>query len=96
SPHFRELVADGLLHHVLLDPLHEDDVTAMLEHHLGGVVSRGVIDATMFLTMGVPVRVLELLRYARQWNRFRLRHGVWLLDGLDIAYDERVRDVISY
>ena len=96
SPHFRELVADGLLHHVLLDPLHEDEVTAMLEHHLGGVVSRGVIDATMFLTMGVPVRVLELLRYARQWNRFRLRHGVWLLDGLDIAYDERVRDVISY
>lgn len=96
SPHFRELVADGLLRHVLLGPLHEDDVTAMLEHHLGGVVSRGVIDATMFLTTGVPVRVLELLRYARQWDRFRLRHGVWLLDGLDIAYDERVRDVISY
>lgn len=96
SQRFGELVADGLVRHVVLDPLAEDDVSAMLEHHLGGIVSQGVLDATMTLTTGVPVRILELLRYTKKWNRFVHRHGVWLLDGYDIDYDDRVRDVIGY
>lgn len=92
---FGELIADGLLRHVLLDPLRLDDVAAMLEHHLGGVVSRGALDAAAFQSSGVPGRVIELLRSSRRSSSLLFRRGVWLLDGLDTDYDDRARDVVS-
>lgn len=92
---FGELVADGVVHHILLEPLTLDDVSAMLEHHLGGIVSHGALDVAAFQSSGVPGLIIELLRYARRRRRLVLQRGVWLLDGLDIDYDQRARDLVS-
>lgn len=91
---FGELIADGIFHNVHLAPLALEDVAAMLEHHLGGTISRGVLDVTAFQSSRVPGLVIELLRYARRRGRLIFRRGVWLLDGLDIAYDARARDLV--
>lgn len=92
---FGELVADGVFAHIPLEPLTLDDVSAMLEHHLGGIVSRGALDVAAFQSSGVPGLIIELLQYARRRSRLVLKRGVWLLDGLDIDYDQRARDLVS-
>ena len=69
--------------------------TTLLEHHLGGIVSHGALDVAAFQSSGVPGLIIELLRYARRRRRLVLQRGVWLLDGLDIDYDQRARDLVS-
>lgn len=90
---FVELVADHVLDQMVLEPLEPDGYAEMIEHYLGGIVSRGVLDIVGFHTGRVPGKVIELLRYTGRAKRFLDRQGVWVLDGLDIDYDERARDV---
>ncbi|SMY05181.1 MULTISPECIES: LuxR C-terminal-related transcriptional regulator [Brevibacterium] len=90
---FDDLVADHVLDHIVLSPLDTDSYAEMVEHHLGGVVSRGVLDIVEFHSGRVPGKIVELLGYTHRARRFYDRQGVWVLDGRDIEYDERARDV---
>lgn len=90
---FSDLVADHVLDQVTLGALSMSDFSAMIEHHLGGIVSQGARDVVDFQSGRVPGKVIELLRYTRRKRRLLERQGVWLLDGLDLDYDERARDV---
>lgn len=90
---FSDLVADQVLDHVGLEALRRTNFTAMIEHHLGGIVSSGALDVIDFQSGRVPGKIIELLRYTSRKRRLLDRHGVWLLDGLDIDYDTRARDV---
>lgn len=90
---FDDLVADHILDHIVLNPLDTDSYAEMLEHHLGGIVSRGVLDIVEFHSGRVPGKMVELLGYTNRARRFYDRQGVWVLDGRDVDYDERARDV---
>lgn len=90
---FDDLVADGILDHIILDALDPDSYAEMVEHQLGGIVSHGVLDIIEFHSGRVPGTMLELLRYTSRAKRFYDLQGVWVLDGRDIDYDERARDV---
>lgn len=90
---FDDLVADGILDHIILDALDPDSYAEMVEHQLGGIVSHGVLDIIEFHSGRVPGTMLELLRYTTRAQRFYDLQGVWVLDGRDIDYDERARDV---
>lgn len=90
---FSDLVADQLLDYVVLEPLNVPGFTAMIEHHLGGIISRGALDVVDFQSGRVPGKIIELLRYTSRKRRLLDRQGVWLLDGRDIDYDDRARDV---
>lgn len=90
---FEDLVADHILDHIDLSPLDSDSYAEMVEHHLGGIVSRGVLDIVEFHSGRVPGKMVELLGYTNRAKRFYDRQGVWVLDGRDVDYDERARDV---
>ena len=90
---FGDLIADGVLDHVVLGPLDRPDFDRMVEHYLGGIVSRGVLDVADFQSGRVPGTLVELLRYANRTGRLLDRRGAWVLDGLDIDFDQRARDV---
>lgn len=90
---FDDLVADHVLEHLVLTPLDADSYMEMVEHHLGGIVSRGVLDIVEFHSGRVPGKMVELLGYTNRARRFYDRQGVWVLDGRYIDYDERARDV---
>lgn len=90
---FNDLVADEVVDHIVLGALSPTDFRKMVRHHLGGVVSQGVIDVVGFHSNRVPGKLVELLRYTNRKNRCFDRRGVWLLDGLDTDYDERARDI---
>ena len=90
---FDDLVADHVLEHLVLNPIDTDSYVEMVEHHLGGIVSRGVLDIVEFHSGRVPGKMVELLGYTNRAQRFYDRQGVWVLDGRDIDYDERARDV---
>lgn len=90
---FDDLVADHVLEHLVLSPIDADSYVEMVEHHLGGIVSRGVLDVVEFHSGRVPGKMVELLGYTNRAERFYDRQGVWVLDGRDIDYDERARDV---
>ncbi|MGO2034830.1 MAG: LuxR C-terminal-related transcriptional regulator [Brevibacterium sp.] len=89
---FSILVEDRILDHLVLDVLPRNDYRTMIEHALGGIVSQGVVDIVDFHSGRNPGKVIELLEYTTRRQRFLRRRGVWLLDGLDIDYDERARD----
>ena len=89
---FSELVEDRILEHLMLDVLQPEEYREMMEACLGGIVSQGVIDIVSYHSGRNPGKLLELLEYTSRKNRFLHRRGVWLLDGLDISYDERARD----
>lgn len=90
---FEDLVADHILDHIDLSPLDSDSYAEMVEHRLGGIVSRGVLDIVEFHSGRVPGKMVELLGYTNRAKRFYDRQGVWVLDGRDVDYDERARDV---
>lgn len=89
---FSTLVEDRVLQHLVLGPLPRDDYRSMVEHRLGHIVSQAVVDVVGFHSMRNPGKLIELLEYTERRSRFLLRRGVWILDGLDIDYDERARD----
>lgn len=90
---FTDLVADNILDSLHLEPRGNVEFTRMLEHRLGGILSRGVIDIVDFHSGRVPGKVIELLGYTSRENRLIERNGTWLLDGLNTDFDERARDV---
>lgn len=90
---FDDLVADHVLEHVALSPLDPDSYAEMVEHYLGGIVSRGVLDIVEFHSGRVPGKIVELIGYTSRAKRFYNRQGVWVLDGRDVDYDERARDM---
>lgn len=89
---FADLVDERVLDHLVLDVLPHEAFRELMEDFLGGIASQGAIDIVAFHSGRNPGKLLELLRYTRRKNRFLLRHGVWLLDGADIDYDDRARD----
>lgn len=89
---FSSLVEDRVLQHLVLDVLPPEDYRAMIEHRLGGIVSQAVVDIVDFHSGRNPGKLLELLEYTSRRGRFLKRRGVWILDGLDVDYDERARD----
>lgn len=89
---FSELVEDRIVGHLVLGVLRPEDYREMVEASLGGIASQGVIDIVSHHSGRNPGKLLELLEYTSRKNRFLHRRGVWLLDGLDIDYDERARD----
>lgn len=89
---FSTLVEDRVLEHLVLDTLPPQDYRNMIEHILGGVVSQAVVDIVDFHSRRNPGKLIELLEYTSRRRRFLMRRGVWILDGLDIDYDERARD----
>jgi DNA-binding CsgD family transcriptional regulator len=89
---FSTLVEDRVLDHLVLDALPPADYRRMIEHILGGIVSQAVVDIVDFHSKRNPGRLIELLEYTSRRKRFLMRRGVWILDGLDIDYDERARD----
>src|SRR5699024_5440555 len=89
---FPTLVEDRVLQHLVLDVLPPEDYRTMIEHRLGGIVSQAVVDSVDFHSGRNPGKLLELLEYTSRRGRFLKRRGVWILDVLDIDYDERARD----
>lgn len=89
---FSTLVEDRILQHLVLDVLPPRDYRTMIEHRLGSIVSQAVVDIVDFHSGRNPGKLIELLEYTSRRRRFLLRRGVWILDGLDVDYDERARD----
>lgn len=89
---FSELVVDRQVDHMTLEVLPQPGYRAMVEDSLGGIVSQGVVDIIAYHSGRNPGKLLELLEYTARKRRLLFRRGVWLLDGLDIDYDERARD----
>ncbi len=89
---FVDLVDEQVLDHIVLEVLDELPFRRLIEDFLDGIAAQGAIDMVRFHSGGNPGKMLELLRGIRRKNCFLLRQGVWLLDGLVIEYDDRVRD----
>ncbi|RBP66980.1 regulatory LuxR family protein [Brevibacterium sanguinis] len=89
---FVDLVDEQVLEHIVLEVLEPAPFRALMEDFLGGIAAQGAVDIVRFHSGGNPGKMLELLRYTRRKNRFLHRQGVWLLDGLDVDYDDRARD----
>lgn len=89
---FADLVDEGMIDQLGLGPLSPTDLRTAIEQMFGGIASQGVIDLVDQHSGRNPGKLIELLSYAQRKQRFVLRDGVLLLDGLDIDFDDRARD----
>jgi DNA-binding CsgD family transcriptional regulator len=68
---------DGLLELVALAPLEQEEVAAVVETHLGGVLAPALLRAIHTASEGNPLLVDELVRHNLAAGRIVKRAGVW-------------------